>query len=92
LATLTGLNVPIGHDVQVIHATASQVQQTSTQKLRGVLDNLLQPARTRIDRPREQDGNSPAILAEINCLRAERGEPPLDGPSDTPPRGAMDEE
>jgi hypothetical protein len=45
-----------------------------------------------IDR-REQDGdNSPAILAEINCLRAERGKPPLDHPPDTPPRAALDEE
>jgi hypothetical protein len=77
------------------HYTAPQVQQTSTQKLRGVLDSILHISpreRELIDRHELDSDNRPEVLAEINQLRAERGKPPLDDPSDTPPRAALDEE
>jgi hypothetical protein len=81
-ATLMGADAPIGHAVQVMHQAAAPVQQTSTQKLRGLLDNILHiSARERelLDR-RELDGDeSPETLVEINQLRAARGEPPLNG-------------
>ena len=40
VATLTGMNASIGHAVQVIHQAAPVVQQTSTQEIAAVLDEL----------------------------------------------------
>src|SRR5262249_43214376 len=80
LATLLGMNAPIGHAVQVIHATALVGQQTSTEEIRGILDNIMHISvreRELLDR-RELDGDdSPEVLAEINELRPARGKPSL---------------
>jgi hypothetical protein len=41
LATLTGMNAPIGHAVRVIHQAAPPEQKTSTQEILAALDNVL---------------------------------------------------
>jgi len=80
LATLTGMNAPIGHAVQVIHREAPPQPKTSTEKLRSLLDQVMHISmreRELLDR-RELDGDtSPEVLTEINELRAARGQPPL---------------
>jgi len=83
-ATLLGLNPPLGHAVQVIlHEPVEK--KTSTQELRGLLDNILGITfreRQLLDR-RELDGDESAeVLTEINELRAKRGKPPM-GSDDT---------
>lgn len=40
LATLTGMNAPIGHAVQLIHATAPPAAQTSTEQIRAAIDRI----------------------------------------------------
>ena len=44
-ASLTGANAPPGHLVTVMHANAIEHQETSTENLRRVLDELTNPAR-----------------------------------------------
>ena len=39
-ATLIGLNAPIGHAVQLIHATAPPEQMSSTERLREAVDRI----------------------------------------------------
>ena len=51
LATLVGLNAPVGHSVSIIHASAPPVQQTSTQQLRAVLDKLCGQSTRESDQP-----------------------------------------
>ena len=77
--TMLGLHTPPAMTLQVVEAQAPK--QTSTHKIRGLLDNIIHISpreRELLDR-RELDGDdSPEVLAEINELRAVRGKPPLE--------------
>jgi hypothetical protein len=86
-ATLLGLNPPLGHAVQVIQHEPVE-KKTSTEKLRGVLDNILQiSARERFLLDKEAEIGGPGITpeesAEIDELRKARGK----GPRAQDPRG-----
>jgi hypothetical protein len=84
-ATMTGMSAPMGHVVQLIHAANLPKEQTSTERIRSVLDNILHIThreRVLLDRHELEGDNDPATIAEINKLRAARGEPPLGEPSD----------
>ena len=79
LATLTGMNPVQGHAVQLIHSTAPLSQQTSTQQIRGVLDNILRITpreRELTDRLELGGEDTPEIRAEIEQLQAARGKLP----------------
>jgi len=79
-------NAPIGHAVHVMHATAPQVQQTSTERPRGILDTILHISsreRELINRLQYDGEDTPEIRDELNRLRVERDKPPLQ-PSELP--------
>jgi hypothetical protein len=87
LATLTGMNAPIGHAVQLIHSTAPPTHQTSTQKLTSLLDVILHITpreRELTDRLELQGENTPEIRAEIERLQAARGKLPAHEHSENP--------
>ncbi|MGY8682667.1 hypothetical protein Q2941_33540 [Bradyrhizobium sp. UFLA05-153] len=78
-ATMTGMNAPQGHVMQLIHQSAPVKQLNSTQEIRAAIDQvcgITSRERELLDR-REIDGDKdPAILEEVNQLRIARGKRP----------------
>jgi hypothetical protein len=81
--TMLGLYTPPAAVLQVAEAQAAK--QTSTEKIRGLLDNIqhITPRERELIEKQRKEGFDPQVRAEINQLRAQRGKPPLsdsDGP------------
>ena len=80
-ATLSGMNAPSGHIVQLVGAANAPKAQTSTEQISSLLDNILRiTLRERELLNQESDAGgwvSPEVRAEINALRETRGKPPL---------------
>src|SRR5215467_12573422 len=71
-ATLMGANAPAAAAVKLIHETRPEEHQTSTQRIRAALDNVMGiTAREReLTNRHELDGDdSPELLAELDELR-----------------------
>ena len=74
-ATLMGANAPAAASVKLIHETRPEEHQTSTQRIRAALDNVMGiTARERelTDRNELGGDDSPELLAELDELRAAR--------------------
>ena len=80
-ASMTGMNAPQSHAVQLIHQAAPAKQLTSTEEISAVLDNLLGITVREwfpIDKANEPGGAgvTEEESAEIDQLRAARGKGP----------------
>jgi len=80
LSSLRGWNRPSAHFVEISGHLEPTPTQTSTQKLRSALDNVLgitYQERQLLDRRQLHGDDSAETLVEINRFRAERGKGPL---------------
>ena len=80
-ATLMGANAPAAATVKLIHEQKPEEHKTSLQRARDMLDNVLGITfreRQLLDQRELGGDGSLEVLAEINELRAARGQPPYD--------------
>src|SRR5215831_8847070 len=81
-ATLMGANAPAAATVKLIHdAEPKEHKKTTMQEARELLDNIMGITfreRQLLDRRELGGDGSLEVLAEINELRAARGQPPYD--------------
>jgi hypothetical protein len=80
--TMLGLYTPAATTLQIVEAQVPK--QTSTEKICSVLDGLMSISSEERALLNAEDAKdyTPQRRAEIDRLRAERGQPPLPAPSD----------